>query len=111
MEHDEKVSKLVDLPLSRIFGRLYFAWLENQIGILSTPYATLIAAHEPQLDLRGISSVQFLEYTEKDPRLNPDARLAMLSKLDARVKYNSRSMFTAAWERLKLEGPREFFER
>lgn len=34
---------------------------------------------------------------------------AMLSKLDARVKYNPRSMHTAAWERLKLEGPREYF--
>lgn len=110
MEHDDKVKKLVDMPLSRILGRLYYAWLENQIGILSTPYATLIATHEPQLDMHSISSAQFLEYSKKDPRLNPDARLAMLSKLDARVKYNLRSMFTVAWERLKLEGPREFFE-
>jgi hypothetical protein len=34
----------------------------------------------------------------------------MLSKLDPRTKYNPRTMFTAAWERLKLEGPREYFE-
>ena len=110
LQHDEKARQLVDLPLSRILGRLYFSWLENQIGILSTPYAALIAAHGPQLDLASLSAEQFLEYINKDPRHNPDARLAMLSKLDARVKYNPRSMFTAAWERLKLEGPREFFE-
>ena len=110
IKHDEKARELVKLPLSRIFGRLYFAWLENQIGILSSPYATLIAAQEPQLDLGRCSPTQFLEYVEKEPRHNPDARLAMLSKLDARVKYNPRSMFTAAWERLKLEGPRSYFE-
>ncbi|MBL7164691.1 MAG: hypothetical protein ISS57_19050 [Anaerolineales bacterium] len=110
IKHDEKARELVKLPLSRIFGRLYFSWLENQIGILSTPYAALIAAHEPHIDLASISAAQFLEYVEKEPRHNPDARLAMLSKLDARVKYNPRSMFTAAWERLKLEGPREYFE-
>ncbi len=111
LEHDDKARQLVNLPLSRIFGRLYFAWLENQIGILSTPYAALIAAYEPQLDMASLSTEQFQEYINKDPRYNPDARLAMLSKLDARVKYNPRSMFTAAWERLKLEGPREFFEQ
>ena len=109
IQHDPKVRELVNLPLSRILGRLYFSWLENQIGILSTPYAALIAAHEPQLDLASISAAEFLAYVEKEPRHSPDARLAMLSKLDARVKYNPRSMFTAAWERLKLEGPREFF--
>jgi hypothetical protein len=97
-------------PLRYILGRLYFAWLENQVGIFSTPYATLISAHEPRLDLENISVEEFIAYVEKDPRHNPDARLAMLSKLAARVKYNPRSMFTAAWERLKLEGPREFFE-
>ena len=108
VQHDEKARQLVDLPLSRILGRLYFSWLENQVGIISTPYAALIAAHEPQLELGSISAAQFLEYVENDPRHNPDARLAMLSKLDARVKYNPRSMFTAAWERLKLGGRRSF---
>jgi hypothetical protein len=110
LEHDEKVREKVELPLSRIFGRIYFSWLENQVGILSTPYATLIAAHEPQLDLATLFAEDYFAYIEKEPRRNPDTRLAMLAKLDARVKYNPRSMFTAAWERLKLEGPKEFFE-
>ena len=107
LNHDDKAQELVDLPLSRMIGRLYFAWLENQVGILATPYAVLIAAHEPQIDFTRVSSSsQFLNYVEKEPRHNPDARLA---RLDARVKYNPRTMFTAAWERLKLDGPREYF--
>ena len=110
LNHDDKAQELVALPLSRMIGRLYFAWLENQVGILATPYAALIAAHEPQLDFARLSAAsQFLDYVEKEPRHNPDARLAMLVRLDARVKYDPHAMFTAAWERLKLDGPREYF--
>jgi hypothetical protein len=108
-QHDLKVRELVNIPLSRILGRLYFSWLENQVGILATPYAALIAAHEPQVDLATFTAQQYHEYADQSPRHNPDARLAMLSKLDARVKYDPRAMYTAAWERLKLEGPRKYF--
>ncbi len=110
VEHDHQVRKLTEIPLSRILGRLYYAWLEHQVGILPVPYATLIAAYEPQIDLNSLSALEYQIYVEKDPRHDPDARLAMLSRLDDKVKYNRRSMFTAAWEQLKLEGPRKYFE-
>ena len=111
LQHDERVREMVGLTLSHILGRLYFARLENQIGILSTPYATLIAAHEPGLDLSQIeTAADFNTYVTQDPRRVPDVRLAMLAKLDAAVKYDPGSMFTAAWESLRLEGPREFFQ-
>jgi hypothetical protein len=111
VENDARVNHLVGMPLSRMFGWLYFSWLENQVGILTTPYALLIAAHEPQIDFADLSAPhEFLGYVNKETRHNPDARLAMLTRLDPRVKYNPRAMHTAAWERLKLEGPREYFK-
>ena len=62
------------------------SWLENQVGILSSPYAALIAAHLPDVDLGPAATSQtYLAYAEAEPRQNPDARLAMLSRLDARV--------------------------
>jgi len=42
-------------------------------------------------------------------RANPDTRLALLSRLDTGVKYDPQAMFTAAWERLRLEEPSRYF--
>jgi hypothetical protein len=105
-EHDEEVEKRIGQSLRKIFGRFYFAKLEGNVGILATPYAVLVAWHLPGLDLRHLKDgTHLLSKIESEPRLNPDTRLAMLSGLDPRVKYDPRAMFIAAWERLKLEGP------
>jgi len=106
-EHDQQVENKIGQPLSQVLGRIYFADLEGHVGILSTPYAVLIATHLPELALaEAQDGMQLDARIAENPRLNPDTRLAMLSKLDARVKYDPQAMFTAAWERLQLEGPR-----
>lgn len=111
-EYDPAISNKFGDSLSRIFGRLYFAALENKVGILSVPYAVLIASHLNFQDNNILTDAEtYMNFTEADPRNNPNARLAMLSKIDSRVKYDPQAMFTAAWERLKLDGPREYFPR
>ena len=82
--------------------------MEANIGILSTPYAVLIACHVEELDLS--SAAALLEKAAETPRNNSDTRMAMLSKLDSRVKYDPKAMYIAAWERLKLNGPQEYFK-
>jgi hypothetical protein len=108
-EYDGAVAGRIHQTLSQFMGRLYFARLEGNVGILATPYAVLIATHVPELDLSNTPGAEHLQaQVEDNPRLNPDTRLAMLSKLDSRIKYDPRAMFVAAWERLKLDGPSGF---
>jgi hypothetical protein len=104
-EHDEAIASKSSMKLSQVLGRFYFSKLEAHIGILSTPHAVLIACHDDCLNLRKTKDGSaLLAQAEKNPRANPDTRLALLSDLDARVKYNPQAMSTAAWERLRLEG-------
>ena len=85
--------------------------MEGSVGILSAPYAVLIIGHLPELDLAQLKDGdELLSMMKADARLNPDTSLAMLSGLDPRVKYDMQAMFTAAWERLHLDGPRDYFE-
>ena len=107
-QHDKQAANELKEPLSRFLGRVYFAQMEANIGILSTPYAVLIACHVEELDLS--SAAALLEKAAETPRNNSDTRMAMLSKLDSRVKYDPKAMYIAAWERLKLNGPQEYFK-
>jgi len=109
-EHDQAITGTAGMRLSQMLGRFYFSQLEANVGIMATPYAALIACHNERLDLRKMKDgAALLAQVERDPRANPDTRLALLSNLDPRVKYDPKAMATAAWERLRLEGPREFF--
>ncbi len=107
-QNDRKVMAQTGMPFSQMLGRLYFASLEANVGILCTPYATLIGNH---LDLgdTDLDPGRILQDAAEDPRRNPDTRLALLSRLDPVVKYDPKSMFTAAWERLHLDGPEAYF--
>lgn len=110
LQNDEAITGTAGMRLSQMLGRFYFSQLEAHVGILATSYAALIACHNERLDFRKMKDgAALLAQAEKDPRANPDTRLALLSNLDARVKYDSKAMATAAWERLRLEGPREYF--
>jgi hypothetical protein len=107
--HDRQVAEAISLSFSQLVGRLYFAKLESRVGILAVPHAVRIAAHVPG----GVSPAQtgeaYRAACAADPRANPDTRLAVLSKIDPRVKYDPKAMSIAAWERFKLDGPQEFF--
>jgi hypothetical protein len=110
LEKDAEVSKVINLPLSRLLGQAYFARLEASTGILSVPYAVLIACHVPELNLAPLNGKPSVRVqVEKELRANPDTRLAMLSGIDPHVRYNPAALATAAWERLKLEAPEEYF--
>lgn len=109
-EHDQAITGKAGMRLSQMLGRFYFSQLEATIGIMATPYAALIACHDERLDFRKMKDgAALLAQAERDPRANPDTRLALLSNLDPRVKYDPKAMATAAWERLRLEGPRGYF--
>ena len=105
-KNDKKVREQTGISLSQMLGRAYFARMEAALGILCTPYALLISMHLPFEDITESA----LADSFTDPHSHPDTRLALLSGLDAVVKYDPKSMYTAAWERLKMEGPREFFK-
>lgn len=106
--YDLQIEAKLGIRLSQVLGRLYFSQLETAVGIMSIPYAVLIIMHVPSLPgLPG--SNEILEKVSMDLRMSPDTRLAQMARLDARIKYDPRAMFVAAWERFKLEGPREFF--
>jgi len=108
--HDAAIAAKVGMPLSQMLGRFYYAQLEAHIGILATPYATLIACHDEHLNLAAIPDAATLEAAlAADARATPDTRLALLSRLDTGVKYDPEAMFIAAWERLRLEGPSRYF--
>jgi len=110
IENDAKVLETIGYRLSQILGGFYFSKLESTVGILATPYAVLIATHVPSLDFKS-SAKNFVEVIENDPRLSADTRLALLARSDARIKYDPRALFVAAWERFHLDGPREFFNK
>jgi len=105
----EKQDKGVAWPdgkYGRAFGGFSFSKLEAHIGILCTPHATLIACHNECLDLhQAKDGPAILALAKKNPRANPDTRLALLSGLNSRVKYNPQAMSNAAWETLRLDGP------
>ena len=105
---DPTADELTGYSLSQVLGMFYFARLESCVGIRAVPYAVLVAAHLPWLDLRQ-GAAQIRAAFEAAPRQHPDTRLALLSGLDSRVKYDPAAMYTAAWERLRLDGPQEYF--
>ncbi len=105
---DSKLQELSGYSLSQVLSMFYFTRLESCVGIRAVPYAVLIAAYLPGLDL-GQDAAQINQAIAAAPRQHPDTRLALLSGLDSRVKYDPTAMYTAAWERLKLDGPKEYF--
>jgi hypothetical protein len=109
LTHDERFADLTGSSMSKWLGRLYFAKLESNVGIYAVPYATLIAGHITEHTHLARLQDGEVDKTERDVRLYPDTRLALISKIDSRVKYDPRAMYIAAWERLKLESPSEYF--
>jgi hypothetical protein len=77
---DDYLSPALGQPLRYAVGELLFTQAENNLGSGCVPYAALIAANV-QLNPPGLSLGDLRELVAKDPRLNPDARLAALSRL------------------------------
>jgi len=103
---DEAVKSKSGTTLTQWLGLLAFSKLETHIGIQSTPYAVMIAFHNECHILKNAKDgPAVLAVAKKNPRANPDTRLALLSELNSNVKYNPQTMSNAAWELLRLNGP------
>ena len=108
LENDALSVDLIGRRLSQVFSVIFYTRLEAMLGILSIPYAILIAMHVPDT-LPTLSAEDFSKAVASEPHLCPDTRLALLAHLKPDVKYDPHAVFVAAWERCRLEGPREFF--
>jgi len=103
LAHDAAVQEKTGRSLSAVLGGFYTARLESAVGITALPHAMRIAFDLPDLlkDSDG-DPARLLELAAEDPRQRVDTRLAMLSALDPRVKYDPAAMKVAAWERLGM---------
>lgn len=79
-EYDGLFSGLLGQPLRYVLGELICSQCEKNLGIKCIPYAILIAANIT-LDSGKISFTDLNVLLHSDPRLNPDARLAAISKI------------------------------
>lgn len=88
-------------------GWLYFSRLEANLGTFCVPYAYLVACHT-QAPPPEVPWEQVEALAAADPLATPDSRLAMLADLNPGGKYNPHGMALAAWEKFKMDGPREY---
>lgn len=96
LQNDGAIREKTGHALSQLLGSFYLARLESAVGIVSMPHAMRIVFNTPN----GLIADE--NQKNSDPRLRVDTRLAMLSSLDPRVKYDPQAMEVAAWERLGL---------
>jgi hypothetical protein len=91
-------------PLRYVVGELFFNLAEFNLGPDCMPYLALVAANvtfDPsKLGLNDLQSLLSI-----DPRLHPDARLAMLSRLELSEKNNLREFAGRAQSELNLAIP------
>ncbi len=93
-------------PLRYAVGELLFMQAETNLGALCTPYVAIISANltfDPaQISLNDLASL-FAE----DPRLNPDTRLACLSRLHITEAGSLRELVGQAQAELSYSVPPE----
>ena len=79
-EVDEYFGSVLGQPLRYAVGELLYQQAEARVGAYAMPYLALIAANvDPQPEQIGLSDLRDL--LSSRPDLNPDARLALLSRL------------------------------
>ena len=79
-KYDDYFSTQLGQPLRYVIGDLLMAQAEGNLGPLCLPYAALIAANIT-FDPQSISLSDLREMLFSKPQLNPDARLAALSRM------------------------------
>ena len=78
--YDDYFQGKLGQPLRYVIGDLLLVQAEGNLGPLCLPYAALIAANIT-FDPQGISLSDLREMLFSKPNLNPDARLAALSRM------------------------------
>jgi len=103
---DEFLDEQLGQPLRYAVGELLFVQAEANLGAGCAPYAALIAANIT-FDPAAVSLADLRDLLSRDPRLNPDARLAALSRLKLDKKDDVRGMAKVAAAQLSFSVPKE----
>jgi len=101
---DDYFGEALGQPLRYAVGELLLLQAEEHVGPLALPYLVLIAANvDPQPEKVGLSDMQVLMNSRPD--MNPDARLAMLSRLQLSRLNDVAELARQAEETLSLVVP------
>ena len=103
---EEHFAQKLGQPLRYVVGELLMTQAEMNLGVGCVPYAALIAANIT-FDPAAISLADLRDLLGRDPRLNPDARLAALSRLNLQGKKDIPSMVKHALDDLSMSVPKE----
>jgi hypothetical protein len=103
---DDQLAEKLGQPLRYILGELLFCQAEENLGPKCVPYAALIAANvtlDPaQMGLSDLSTL-----LKGDARLNPNARMAAISRLKLQQKDDVRDMAKMVSAQLSFSVPKE----
>ncbi|MBN1954142.1 MAG: hypothetical protein JW900_03730 [Anaerolineae bacterium] len=102
---DDAFAQMTGQPALYVLGYLLLRRLEVRLGWRNLPYAVAIAANvEYDLDNSSVTDLERL--VASDPRLNVDARLALLSCLELQPGQGMSDLARQARERLSLAVPK-----
>ncbi len=93
-------------PLRYAIGERMMVQAAQNLGPLCVPYAALIAANVT-FDLASLGLSDLKHLLTSDPRLNPNARLAAISRLQLTERNNVRELASRASEELNFSIPPE----
>ena len=103
---DELLAQKLNQPLRYVIGELLLTQAEANLGPLCVPYAALIAAGVTFDPLQmGLSDLRDL--LSRDLRLNPDVRLALISRMRLEEKQNVHAMAKRVAAQFSFSIPKE----
>jgi len=104
---DAYIRNKCGLPLRYVVGNCLLNQAEQNLGPVCAPYAALIALNIDLIPGQvGLADLNYL--IQKDPALNPDTRLAILSKFPLGAERNNpRALAQRAEQELSLIAPSE----
>lgn len=103
---DEVLGEKLGQPLRYAVGELLLAQAETNLGAQCVPYAALIAANV-NFDPSQVGLSDLRDLLSRDPRLNPDARLAAISRLHPQAKDDVRGLAKMVAAQLSFSVPKE----
>ncbi len=103
---DGMLGEKLGQPLRYAVGELLLTQAEANLGAQCTPYAALIAANLT-FDPAQVSLSDLRDLLSRDPRRNPDTRLAVISRLKLDRKDDVRAMAKMAEAQLSFSIPKE----
>ena len=103
---DDFFSQELGQPLRYAAGELILVQAEKNLGPGCVPYAALIAANVT-FDPAAVGLADLRDLFQRDPRLNPDLRMAALSRIQLTEKGNVTAMAKMANDIFSFSIPQE----